>query len=155
MFSKKQEKTGNRTERGQLLDARLDDLGRELTRAAQPRDEEIEAAVSTPFLYARIRARIAAEQERREAGEGSNWWAMLLTAWRPMAGMAVMAIIAAVVFLFSATGAGLPAGEEDSLVAGEPGVERMGGDPLTTDDVLIYIMNQDETDVPNDYAGQD
>ena len=130
----------------------LDRIGAELTRAARMTAEEVRATVSQPFLYARIRGRILAEQERRAAGEGS-WWAGLLTAWRPLAGMAGMAGIAASLFLFSATAGtnSVPSpGDDEALAASEPGFERIvfrDGEALSNDEVLATIMTQDETDV--------
>ncbi len=129
---------------------RLDQIGQELMRASLLSEQEIQKTVSQPFLYARIRARIA-EQGRIGAVENNNWWAGLLTAWRPLAGMAVMAIIAATLFLFSAV-----AGTNGSLgpatgdeATGESGFERIltDGEPLSNDEVLATIMNQDEMDV--------
>lgn len=131
---------------------RLDLLGKELMHASRMSDEEVRETVSQPFLYARIRARIAAEQEKRSAGEGS-WWAGLLTAWRPLAGMAVMAIIAASLFLFSSvagTNGSFISSDVDAMASGEPGFERIvftDGEPLSNNEVLATIMNQDETDV--------
>lgn len=152
MFSKKKdEKLMKRTDDDGLFEDRLDRLGYDLTLAAQSSDEEIEAAVNAPFLYARIRARINAEQERREAVEVFSWRAMLLNAWRPVTGMALMAIVAAALFLFSAigggTGSNLSSGD-DFLANGEPGFERIfsGNEPLSNDEVLATIMNPDETD---------
>jgi hypothetical protein len=132
---------------------RLDEIGQELTRASLLSEREIRETVSQPFIYARIRARIA-EQGRSGAVENNNWWAGLLTAWRPLAGMAVMAIIAATLFLFSAVAGtngslGPAASDDDSLAIGESGFERIitDGEPLSNDEVLATIMNQDEMDV--------
>jgi len=129
---------------------RLDHIGQELTRASLLSEQEILETVSQPFLYARIRARIS-EQGRSGAVENNNWWAGLLTAWRPLAGMAVMAIIAATLFLFSAVagtnGTGGPVTGDEAT--GETGFERIitDGEPLSNDEVLATILNQDEMDV--------
>ncbi|MBC7912147.1 MAG: hypothetical protein H7Y30_16695 [Pyrinomonadaceae bacterium] len=155
MFSdKKQQKLTERLaqlEREGLLDARLDEIGRDLTHAAQMSEEETAAAVSSPFLYTRISARISSQE--REAGERNGWRAMLLTAWRPLAAMALTAIIAAALFLFSAmsgtSGVVLSTGEDDSLATGEPRFDRIvftGGEAMSNDEVLATIMN--ETEVP-------
>lgn len=131
---------------------RLDRIGSELSRVSQMTETEVRETVSQPFLYARIRARI--DERQRLSNTESNWWASLLTAWRPLAGMAVMAIISAALFLFSAT-AGAPngssslPGDDDALATGEPRFERIiftDGEALSNDEVLATIMNQDETD---------
>ena len=53
----------------------LDLLGREIVRASAMNEAEGESAAASPFLYARLRSRINAEREQREAGE--SWSAML------------------------------------------------------------------------------
>jgi hypothetical protein len=152
MFSdKKQQKLTERLaqlERDGLLDARLDEIGRDLTHAARMNEDEIADAVSSPFLYTRVRARISSQG--REAGERNGWRAMLLTAWRPLAAMALTAIIAAALFLFSAlSGTVVPStGEDDSLTTGEPRFDRIvftgGGEAMSNDEVLATIMNETE-----------
>ncbi len=136
-------------EREGLLNARLDEIGRDLTHAAQMSEEETASAVSSPFLYTRISARISSQG--REATERNGWRAMLLTAWRPLAAMALTAIIAATLFLFSAL-SGTPGtvpltGEDDSLTTGEPRFDRIvftGGEAMSNDEVLATIMNETE-----------
>lgn len=158
MFSKKNgqelKKRLDQLERERVISMRLDEIGRDLARAAQMSDEKIEEAVSSPFLYARIRARIAAGREAIDTGAGSSWWAMLLTAWRPLTGMAMMTIMTAVLFWITAitakttTGAALSGNE--MIVTNESSFERIiftGEDAPSNDEVLTTIMNQDETDV--------
>jgi len=65
---------GKERQRG-LTDERLDQLGRGLVRASAAEESEVERVASSPFLYARLRTRINAEAERREAGE--SWRVML------------------------------------------------------------------------------
>jgi hypothetical protein len=131
---------------------RVDQIGREALRGSRMSDEELDQAVSGAFFFARIRARIAAEQERRGTGEAS-WWLGLLNAWRPLAGMAGLAIVAATLFLFSATGGSsnnnTQINSDDALAIGEPGFERIvftDGETLSNDEVLATIM-KDETEV--------
>lgn len=138
--------SGNQDDKHQ----RIDQVGLEALRASRMSDEELDRAVSGPFFFARLRARIAAEQERR--GEGS-WWLGLLNAWRPLAGMAGMAIVAATLFLFSTLGgspnSNPPINSDDALAIGEPGFERIvftDGEGLSNDEVLATIM-KDETEV--------
>lgn len=142
MFRNK-EKSVNRLDRTE--NERLDAIGSEMARAAQLSDAEIKEAVTSPFLYARVRASI-------QAREKNNWRTLLLTARRPLAGMALTAVIAASLFLFT-TGIAQrgavtqPAGDEDVLAIGEPDFERAvftGTDTLTNDEVLKTLM--EETD---------
>ncbi len=159
MFSKNRDKLrelSERQTRGQLLDARLDKMGHNLVRAAQASEEEIEQIATSPFLYTRLRARISAEQEKIVVGEGNIWWAMLLTAWRPFAGMALMATFAAVLFWFTAiagtttTSANLALSSNDYLATGNSSFERIvftdQGAP-SNDEVLTTLMNEDESEV--------
>jgi hypothetical protein len=73
MFSqKKQEKLNKRHDGLKALsasDAQLNDLARELVGVSQMSETEIKETVSAPFLYARIRARITAEQRRPRCPE--------------------------------------------------------------------------------------
>jgi hypothetical protein len=131
---------------------RIDQIGLEALRSSRMSDDELDRSVSGAFLFARIRARIAAEQQRRGTGEAS-WWLGLLNAWRPLAGMAGMAIVAATLFLFSAVGGSsnnnTPINSDDALAIGEPGFERIvftDGEALSNDEVLATIM-KDETEV--------
>lgn len=141
--------------RGHLSDAQFDKLEGRLVRAALSSEEEINTAVSAPFLYARLQARIVAERERLAHFEASNWWAMLLTAWRPLTGMALMATFAAVLFWFTAiagstTNADSAMGSNDYLANGNSSFERIvftDGTIPSNDEVLTTLMNQDETDV--------
>jgi hypothetical protein len=126
-------------------DERLDLLGREIVRASSANEMEAEAAASSPFLYTRLRARIAQERERRELGE--SWLTMLAVAWRTVPAMALVAVFAIVLFL--STGARAPGISNDYALLGETdaGVEQMvfaDAQPLSSDEVLTTILDADE-----------
>jgi hypothetical protein len=126
-------------------DERLDLLGREIVRASSANETEAEAAASSPFLYTRLRARIAQERERRELGE--SWLTMLAVAWRTVPAMALVAVFAIVLFL--STGARAPGISNDYALLGETdaGVEQMvfaDAQPLSSDEVLTTILDADE-----------
>jgi hypothetical protein len=129
------------------LNERLDQLGREIVRASAANETESEAAASSPFLYARVRSRIASERERREAGE--SWLAMLSVIWRAVPAMALTAVFALVLFLSASTGAG-PTGSfivESLMDAPDAGVEQVvfaDRQPLSRDEVLATILSDDE-----------
>lgn len=159
MFSRKNrgnlKKRLDQQRRGFITDARLDEIGRGLVCAAQMSDEEIAENLSSPFIYTRLRTRIAMEQERVATRAGSLWWAMFLTAWRPLAGMALMATFAAVLFWFTAmsgtTNTNLAMSSSDYLAAGsDSSFERIvftGEGAPSNNDVLTTLINPDESEV--------
>ncbi len=143
-------------QRARLLDERFDEISRGLVRAAQASKEEIGAAINSPFLYARLQARIHAKAENIAAIERNNLWAMFLTAWRPLTGMALMTVCAAVLFWFTAlagtttTNGEFTLGGSDYLANGNSNFERIvftDGNAPSNDEVLTTLLNQDETDV--------
>jgi hypothetical protein len=124
-----------------------DRMGRMIVRASARNEEEAEAVISSPFLYARLRARIESERARRAEREG--WPALLGVVWRAVPAMAVVTLLAFVLFL-SATLMRTGTGDGDEALFGESGeVERVvfaGGDrrQLSRDDVLATILDEDE-----------
>jgi hypothetical protein len=127
---------------------RLDRVGREILRAAA--SEEAEQVAASPFLYTRIRARIAAERERRE--EGERWLAVLGVVWRAVPAMALVAVFAFSLFMFMRTGATAVAaegfGDEVLLGAQNAGLEQVVFTDARTlsgdDEVLTTILADDE-----------
>jgi hypothetical protein len=81
---------------------RLERVAREVVRASAAGDEEAARVADSPFLYARVRARIEEERRRREEGEG--WLALFAVAWRAVPAMALVAVAALVLFLSSGAG---------------------------------------------------
>lgn len=96
----------------QELGKRLDRTGSEVVRAAGLSEFESDAAASSPFLYARIRARI--EGERRHTENGLAAFAMLSIAWRAIPALGLIAI-AAVSSLWVTTPAAPVAGSPASV----------------------------------------
>ena len=136
---------GKKKERG--LDERLDRLGREIVRASASNEQEAEAAASSPFLYARLRSRINAERERREAGE--SWLAVLGVVWRAAPAMALVTVFAFALFWFASLGARTTGSfSVDSLLdTRDAGIEQVvfaDQLPLSSDEVLATILNEDE-----------
>lgn len=129
------------------LDERLDRLGREVLRAAAVDDEAAEAASASPFLYARVRSRIAAERERREAGE--NWLTLLSVVWRSAPAMALVAVFAVVMFWLAIPATRSPGVLSDEALLGESGagIEQVvfaDRSSLSNDEVLATILVEDE-----------
>ncbi|HJR06800.1 MAG TPA: hypothetical protein VJ842_06055 [Pyrinomonadaceae bacterium] len=137
-------------------DARLDEFGRVLVRAASSNEAEGEAVASQPFLYARVRVRIAAEEERRAAG-GETWLALLGVFWRSVPAMALVAVFAFILFWTSnlnntngtttaATSPGVLSDEAlmDTRDAGIESVVFADRRALSSDEVLATILSEDE-----------
>jgi hypothetical protein len=128
---------------------RLDSLGRALVRASADNEQAGEAAASAPFLYTRLRARINAERLRRE--EGETWRALFGVIWRAVPAMALVAVLAVVLFLSSTFSRTIGGYNDDLLSGNDTGVERMffatDTQPLSSDDVLATIMNDEERGV--------
>jgi hypothetical protein len=122
----------------------LDRVGREVVRAASAGEAEADAVAAAPFLYARLRSRIAAEQARRER---ERWPAALAVVWRAVPALALVAVIAFVL----AIGLGRGAGAGRGLTAGtflspdDVGVEDVmfaEGRPMSSEDVLATILGE-------------
>ena len=81
------------------IDEQLDHVGRRVLSAAALTDAESDAAASAPFLFARVRAAIAAEQSRGE--ETGGWLSVLFVARHAVPAMALIAVLTAVLTVFS------------------------------------------------------
>ena len=129
------------------LDEQLDRFGRAVVRASASNEQEAEAAASSPFLYARLRSRIAAERERREAVD--SWLTVLGIVWRAVPATALVAIFALALFWSASISPGSAGGfsVESLLDTRDAGVEHVvfaDRQPLSSDEVLATILNEDE-----------
>ncbi|HEX8774010.1 MAG TPA: hypothetical protein VF735_10405 [Pyrinomonadaceae bacterium] len=126
---------------------RLDRAGRALVRASAARSEEEAAAVaSSPFLYTRVLARIAAERERRETSASQLALSALMR--RAVLAMSLVAVVSLSVFLFARvrTEPGRGFSDEAFFDARSAGVERIlfaDSGSLSNDEVLATIMNEE------------
>ena len=130
-----------------VTEERLDRVGRAVVRASASNEAAAEAVASSPFLYARVRARIAAERGRRE--EGERWLALLGVVWRAVPAMAVAAALAFALFLFTIFGAGAQGGfsDETLLSAQDVGVEGAvfaDSRAWSNDEVLATLLEAEE-----------
>ena len=128
------------------LQGRLDRLGRTVVRAYASNEAEAEAASSSPFSYARLRARIAAEAARREEGEG--WLAVLGVLWRAVPAMALVAAVAFALLLSAGTATQTSQGFSDDalLDGGGAGGEQVvfaDARSISNDDVLETIISDE------------
>jgi hypothetical protein len=133
---------GKKIDRG-----RSERLQREIIRASALNDGEAEAVAASPFLYARLRARINAERVKREEGERAL--AFLGVVWRTVPAMALVAVFAFVLFWSTTSGARRPRGFSDEALLGarDAGIERVvfaDRQPLSSDEVLATILNGEE-----------
>ncbi len=131
------------------LDERLDRAGREIVRASL-NEAEAEQVAASPFLYARVRARIAEREQRQEAGE--NWLAMLMVAWRAVPAMALVALFAFGLFWFAGFGSSTFGGFSDDAFFGasDAGMARVIFEdrrPLSQDEIFTAIVGRDESEV--------
>lgn len=137
----------NKREFDEPLD-RLDRLGRAVVRASSAGGmEAAEDVAASPFLYRRVRTRIAAERERREAGE--SWLTLLSVVWRSAPAMALVAAIAFVLFWSASLNSRAPGLliDEALLNARDGGIEHVvfaERSPLSSDEVLATILSDDE-----------
>jgi hypothetical protein len=138
-------------EDGRELDERLDRLGREVLRAASSDDARAERVASQPFLYTRVRARIAQERERREE-MAQRWQIFSVLMRRAVVLMSLIAVVSLGVFMFARvrTQTARSFSDEAFFGASRAGVERVlfyERAPLSNDEVLATIMS-DEREVP-------
>ncbi len=125
----------------------LDRAGRVILFAASRNDDEAEAAASTPFLFARVRAAISKAERQDEA---AGWLPLFFVARRAVPAMALIAILTAILTVWSlrpiapAPGYGL---EDEALSdTRDPGVEQtiLTGKALSGDEVFSIVVGRGE-----------
>ncbi len=129
-----------RQKRDEVSEGALDRVGREVLRASGASAEEAERVAASGFLYARVRARIAAERGRREEAE---WWrAALAVLWRAVPATAAVAALAFALLLLATAGRG--GGPEAAFLSpadvGVEGVVFDDGRAMSNDEVLETIL---------------
>jgi anti-sigma-K factor RskA len=123
-----------------------DRAGRLVLLAAARNDDEAEAAASSPFLFARVRARISQEERRRQ--ESGGWVSLLLVARRAIPVMALVAVLAAILTLWSMRPSATPVGyglEDEALTdTRDPGVEQtiLTRNALSRDEVFSIVVDR-------------
>ncbi len=126
----------------------LDSVGTHVLRAAAANETEVEAAATAPFLFTRIRARIAAEKRRRE--EAGGWQSLPLIAWRAVPLMAIIALLAVVLTLWtaqpSAPANGFGIYDEALSDTNDPGVEQtvLSRNNLSHDEIFSIVVDRNE-----------
>ncbi len=103
----------------------LDRLGKLVLKAATASEADTEAAASSPFLFMRVRAAI--NQGSRESEESRGFLSLIQVAWRAVPAMAVIAIMAAALTVWTTQTSVAPVAQSDDeyLISPlEPGVEK-------------------------------
>ena len=125
----------------------LDRAGKLVLMAATASDADTEAAASAPFLLSRVRAAIADEGRRRE--ESGGWLSLIHVAWRAVPAMALVAILAAVLTVWSTqvTGPTPSQSDDDQPLIGalDPGVEQTvltSRNGLSRDEVFNIVVDR-------------
>ena len=124
----------------------LDRAGKLVLMAATASEREIEAAASSPFLFTRVRAGISEERRRRE--ESSGWLSLIRVAWRAVPAMALVAILAAVLTLWSSQSVvvSTPQADDEPLIGAlDPGVEQTvltSRNGLSRDEVFNIVLDR-------------
>ena len=125
----------------------LDRAGRVVIEAASADAATIEAAATSPFLFTRVRAAISKDAGRAE--ESGSWLSLILVARRAVPVMALVAIVAAVITIWSAgfTFSTTPAQLDDEALFGpaEPGVEQTvlaKGGGLSREEVFNIVVDR-------------
>ena len=101
----------------------LDRVAKLVLKAASASESDIEAASSSPFLFTRIRASIHEGPEQDSRG----WLSLIQVAWRAVPAMALVAIMAAGLTVWSTQTAPVPVAQADDeplIGALDPGVEK-------------------------------
>src|SRR5919205_3654738 len=137
------------SEKNSGREERLERLAREVVRASAAAEDEAAAVADSPFLYARVRARIEEERRRREEGEG--WLGLFGVAWRAVPAMALVAVFALGLFLSSGAGEltpGFGLGAEALLSERDEEFEQVvladSRTPSNEDEVLSTIIGEGE-----------
>lgn len=125
----------------------LDGAGRLVLRAAAASETEVEAAASAPFLFARLRNAIAEERRRRD--DSGGWLTLLFVARRAVPTLALVALLAAILTLWSAQLIAPPRPEQfdEEALFGTPqaGVEQTvlaSRNGLSRDEVFNIVVDR-------------
>ena len=125
----------------------LDRVARVVLKSASADAATVEAAATSPFLFTRVRAAISEDAGRSE--ESGSWLSLILVARRAVPVMALVAIMAAVITIWSAgfSFSSTPAQLDDEALFGpaEPGVEQTvlaKGSGLSREEVLNIVVDR-------------
>jgi hypothetical protein len=122
----------------------LDRAGKLVLKAATARETDVEAAATSPFLFTRVRAAIAEEKRQRE--DAGGWVSMIRIAWRAVPAMALIAMLAAVLTVWSYQSALVTQTDDEQLIGAlDPGVEKTvltSRNGLSRDEVFNIVVDR-------------
>ena len=122
----------------------LDRAGKLVLKAATASETEVEAAATSPFLFTRVRAAIGEEKRRRE--DGGGWVSMIRIAWRAVPAMALIALLAAVLTVWSDQSVVVTQTDDEPLIGAlDPGVEQTvltSRNGLTREEVFNIVVDR-------------
>jgi len=122
----------------------LDRAGKLVLKAAAASEADVEAAATSPFLFTRVRAGIA--EEKRQGEESRGWVSMIRIAWRAVPAMALIALLAAVLTVWSDQSAVVTQTDDEPLIGAlDPGVEKTvltSRNGLTRDEVFNIVVDR-------------
>jgi len=122
----------------------LDRAGKLVLKAAIASETEVEAAATSPFLFTRVRAAIGEEKRRRE--DGGGWVSMIRIAWRAVPAMALIALLAAVLTVWSDQSVVVTQTDDEPLIGAlDPGVEQTvltSRNGLTREEVFNIVVDR-------------
>jgi hypothetical protein len=125
----------------------LDRAGRVVLKSASADAATVKTAATSPFLFTRVRAAINEESGRSE--ESGSWLSLIMVARRAVPVMALVAILAAVMTIWSAgiSLSSTPAQLDDEALFGpaEPGVEQTvlaKGSGLSREEVFNIVVDR-------------
>lgn len=125
---------------------KLDALGHRIVRASVLSEEDAGAIVDSPFLYTRVRARIAGESEVDDAG--SIWAGFWIVSRKAIVAMGLTAAFSFGLYLYTGNKSGNSAFSVDAyLGASDSGIESLvfaERHPLTAEEVFATIVTRDE-----------
>jgi hypothetical protein len=134
----------------QTTNEQLDRVGRALVHAAAANNDAIERAATAPFLYARVRARIAAAEQARRNEADEGWLALLAISRRAVPALSAVAAVMFALMLWLASGASAPAATgfgDEAYYGSDAGVERTvlaDTSNLSRDEVLTIVVEHEE-----------
>jgi len=124
----------------------LDRVAKLVLKAAVASEADTEAAAASPFLFTRVRAAI--NQERREREESRGFLSLIQVAWRVVPAMAMIAIMAAGLTVWTTQSSVAPVAQADDeyLISPlEPGVEQTvltSRNGLSRDEVVNIVVDR-------------
>lgn len=131
-------------------ESQVERVGREMVRAASAHEEELEAAATSPFLYARIRAAVNAGQSER--AEAQDFSFSIFAVMKHALPLMILTATVSLMLLFAGTSTtGINTSDETAMETRTTHFERVVIDeddlPLSSDEVLAsIIVNNDDGD---------